>query len=128
IFYLSQILYYVSLAVTKASILFLLLRIFPGDRVRLVIWGTQAFNLMLCLACVFAEIFACQPIDMAWHFMSPGYHGHCIDQLNLALSHGAINVALDVWMLILPVTQIWRLNMKWRKKFGITTMFCMGLL
>ncbi|KAK2009728.1 hypothetical protein LZ32DRAFT_513089, partial [Colletotrichum eremochloae] len=126
IFYISQALYYVSLALTKASILFMFLRIFPGDRVQLALWGTQAVNLMICLACVFAGLFQCHPLSLAWQFWSRDHPGHCTNRPKLALSHGLLNVALDVWMLILPALQIWRLNMKWRQKLGVMSMFCMG--
>ncbi|KAK1979899.1 hypothetical protein LZ30DRAFT_724896 [Colletotrichum cereale] len=127
-FYISQALYYVSLALIKASILFMFLRIFPGDRVRLALWGTQAVNLMMCLACLFAALFQCQPLSLAWKSWSRDRSGRCINQPHLALSHGLFNVALDVWMLILPVIQIWRLNMKLRQKLGYISMFCLGIL
>ncbi|WDK09131.1 CFEM domain-containing protein [Colletotrichum graminicola] len=49
IYYISQPVYYASLALIKASILLLLLRIFPGGGIRLTLWGTQAVNLIICV-------------------------------------------------------------------------------
>jgi len=45
-----------------------------------------------------------------------------------AISHGSINVALDVWMMILPMTQLWKIGIKQKKKFGIIAMFGVGVL
>ncbi|GJC87571.1 hypothetical protein ColLi_10409 [Colletotrichum liriopes] len=45
---------------------------------------------------------------------------------SIALSHGGLNVALDVWMLVLPAVQIWGLNMRLREKLGYMSMFCLG--
>ncbi|OHX01242.1 CFEM domain-containing protein, partial [Colletotrichum incanum] len=125
-FYINQALYYVSLALIKASILFMFLRIFPGDKVRMLLWSTQVFNLLTCLAFLFVGVFQCQPLSLAWEFWSRDRPGHCVNVPNVALSHGGLNVALDVWMLILPAVQIWSLNMKLREKLGVMSMFCLG--
>lgn len=43
-------------------------------------------------------------------------------------THAALNIALDVWMLALPASQIWRLNLSWKKKIGVLAMFGFGIL
>lgn len=51
-----------------------------------------------------------------------------LDIQALILSHAGINVALDVWMFILPLTQLYNLGLKTRKKIGIILMFSVGIL
>jgi hypothetical protein len=46
----------------------------------------------------------------------------------IGISHGGLNVALDVWMIILPMTQLWKIGIKPKKKLGIMSMFGVGAL
>ncbi|KAJ4252368.1 hypothetical protein NW762_010966 [Fusarium torreyae] len=45
----------------------------------------------------------------------------------MGISHGAINVALDIWMLILPITQLYKIGLKLKKKLGVIAMLSVGL-
>ncbi|KAK2731702.1 CFEM domain-containing protein [Colletotrichum kahawae] len=128
-FYIIQALYYSTIAFLKASILFMYLRIFPVERFRTVLWGTQAFNLAIGVTFVLLGIFQCRPIHLAWTAWRRDSEskGTCMDVVIMATVYSAIQVGLDIWMLILPITQILGLNMKWSKKFGLIFMFSLGL-
>jgi hypothetical protein len=39
-----------------------------------------------------------------------------------------LNLLLDLWMLILPATQTYRLGLVCKKKIGVIAMFSVGLL
>ncbi|KAM6517657.1 hypothetical protein FSOLCH5_008624 [Fusarium solani] len=45
----------------------------------------------------------------------------------MGISHGALNVALDIWMLILPLSQLVKLGVKFKKKVGVIAMFSVGI-
>lgn len=126
--YLSQVFYIISLTLIKASILFMFLRIFPGEKFRLWLWATQVFNMLIGIAFFLVGIFQCQPLNLAWTFWSEEREGKCIDMPQMAIIHGCINIALDVWMLVLPATQVWGLNTKWRRKIAVLLMFSLGFL
>ncbi|OHE92445.1 CFEM domain-containing protein [Colletotrichum orchidophilum] len=126
-FFIAQLLYTTNLMLIKCSILFIFLRIFPGEKIRVVLWATQAFSLALGVAYILLGVFQCQPIDLVWKQWSREYPGHCVPLITIGLSHGAINIALDVWMLLLPVTQVMALNMKRQKKWAVLFMFSLGL-
>ncbi|KAF4422588.1 Satratoxin biosynthesis SC1 cluster protein 4 [Colletotrichum fructicola Nara gc5] len=128
-FYITQALYYSTIAFLKASILFMYLRIFPGERFRVVLWGTQAFNLAIGVTFLLLGIFQCRPIHLAWTAWRRDSEslGTCMDVVIIAMVYSAIQVGLDIWMLILPLAQILGLNMKWSKKFGLMFMFSLGL-
>lgn len=106
----------------------MLLRVFPNRTFRAWLWATQAFNLVFTLAYLLVFIFQCRPIDLAWKNWLGESAGWCIDVYYFGITHGAIHVAVDVWMLVLPATQVWSLNMKRRRKFAVTLMFSLGLL
>ncbi|EQB55670.1 CFEM domain-containing protein [Colletotrichum gloeosporioides Cg-14] len=128
-FYVIQTLYYSTIAFLKASILFMYLRIFPGERFRRTLWGTQALNLAIGVTFVLLGIFQCRPIHLAWTAWRGDSEskGTCMEVVIIAMFYSAIQVGLDIWMLILPLKQILGLNMKWSKKFGTTFMFSLGL-
>ncbi|KAF4878604.1 hypothetical protein CGCSCA1_v002404 [Colletotrichum siamense] len=129
-FYVIQALYYSTIAFLKASILFMYLRIFPSERFRTVLWGTQAVNLAISVTFVLLGIFQCRPIHLAWKAWrgDSESQGTCMDVVIIAIIYSTIQVGLDILMLILPLTQILGLNMKWSKKFGLMFMFSLGLL
>ncbi|OLN87308.1 hypothetical protein CCHL11_03555 [Colletotrichum chlorophyti] len=104
------------------------LRIFPGTKFRLVLWGTQILNLLIAVVFTLVGIFQCEPVHLAWTAWSEEEEGHCIDMPRAGVCHGAINIGLDVWMLALPITQVLRLDLQWRSKFAVLSMFSMGLL
>lgn len=49
----------------------------------------------------------------------------CLRNIQMA---AALNLALDLAVLILPLTELWKLSMTLRKKLQILSMFCVGFL
>ncbi|KAK1984437.1 hypothetical protein LZ30DRAFT_432757 [Colletotrichum cereale] len=128
IFYIASMFYITGLATIKASILFLYLRIFPETRFRRILWYTQLVNLMGYIAFIAAAIFACQPVSYFWTGWSKETEGKCISVHAFSEGHGGFNVILDVWMLLLPLSQIYNLNLRLQKKLGVMLMFGIGVL
>lgn len=46
----------------------------------------------------------------------------------LAFAHSGVNIVLDVWMLVLPAAQVWKLNMPLLKKLEVMAMLAVGIL
>ncbi|KAK1493080.1 CFEM domain-containing protein, partial [Colletotrichum cuscutae] len=126
-FYIGQLLYVFTLTLIKSSILFMYLRIFPGEKFRWVLWTTQVVTVGLGMGSVFLVAFQCQPVGKAWKQWTGEENGHCVPVPPLGVVHGAVNIVLDVWMLILPASQVLFLNMKPRKKWAVMFMFSLGL-
>ncbi|KAF4836787.1 hypothetical protein CGCSCA4_v012310 [Colletotrichum siamense] len=126
--FIIQFFYIVDLALIKALILYLYLRVFHMSSIRTVLWGTQVFNLILCTLFVLLSIFQCQPIQHYWNGWDGEHAGKCLSLQDIVLTHVAINVGLDVWMLILPLTQIYKLKMPLRRKISVMAMFSVGIL
>ncbi|TDZ40084.1 Satratoxin biosynthesis SC1 cluster protein 4 [Colletotrichum sidae] len=128
-FFAFEIVYSITLAVIKASILFLYLRIFGAitETFRQILWATQIFNVAVCLTFVIVNVNQCKPLSYFWHGWDGRHPGYCIDLSAMALSHASLNIAIDVWMLVLPATQIYKLNLQKRQKAGIMSMFGVGI-
>ncbi|KAF2188419.1 hypothetical protein K469DRAFT_737689 [Zopfia rhizophila CBS 207.26] len=103
-FYVMEVLYFAQVTLLKLSLLFFYQRIFPGIPVRRVIWATITFNSL------FGAIFV-----NSWD----GEHkGKCININALGWSNAAISIALDIWMLAIPLSQLVHLKLAWKKKVG----------
>ncbi|EFQ31270.1 CFEM domain-containing protein [Colletotrichum graminicola M1.001] len=126
-FFIVTFLYILGLAFVKASVLFLYLRVFPDQRFRRVLWLTQAFNPMLLLSFLTASLASCRPLNYAWDGWTGKTEGRCTSSNPPALAHGALNFILDIWMLLLPVLQIYRLNIPRKQKLDVMSMFSAGI-
>ncbi|TEA19409.1 Satratoxin biosynthesis SC1 cluster protein 4 [Colletotrichum sidae] len=129
VFFAFEILYTLSIGALKAAILFFYLRVFSmvNNIFTAVLWSTQAFNIVSCLAFTIANLNQCKPFSFSWEGWDGRHPGRCINLVAMLISHAAVNIALDVWMLALPVTQVLWLNMRKRQKFEILSMFGLGI-
>lgn len=121
--------YAMPLALIKLSILAFFLRVFPDPKFRRVVHATMAFIMIMTIG--YGIVFALQrkPLRVFWEgWKEKDPPGMMLDTNASAISHGSINVALDVWMMILPMTQLWKIGIKQKKKFGIIAMFGVGVL
>lgn len=129
-FYALEIIYFASIALLKVSLLCFYHHIFPGIKIRKVIMGTQVINALFGVAFVLAAIFQCQPIEFYWTKWDGEHdqYGKCININALAWANAAISIALDIWMLAIPLSQLAHLKLAWKKKVGVALMFCVGTL
>jgi hypothetical protein len=127
-FYVQEILYFAQIAFLKTSILLFYKRIFGHTQINVFIIGTLAFNALYGLVFVFLAAFQCQPISYYWTNWDHEHVGTCLNINAIAWANAAISIALDLWMLALPLSQIRSLNLHWKKKIGVALMFCVGTL
>jgi hypothetical protein len=123
-------LYLCALAAAKNSILFFYLRVFPDHRFQLVVWVTIGFNILYTI------------VISVLNFTIGGSVGNLLSVKNLntfdpedyvpsirvVLISCLVNLAVDVWMLILPMTQLWNIGLKLNKKISVMSMFGLGVL
>lgn len=125
--YALEVLYFVQIALLKLTLLFFFLRIFPKPIIRRLLWITVAFNCLWGTASTIAAIFQCSPISLYWMSWDKADRpGKCLNINGLAWSNAIISIVLDIWMLALPLHEIFRLQLSWRKKVSVCVMFCVG--
>ncbi|KXH36872.1 CFEM domain-containing protein [Colletotrichum simmondsii] len=130
VFFAFEVIYTLSISALKASILFFYIRVFSmvSRTFSLVLWLTQTFNFLFCLAFTVANLNQCRPFSNAWQGWDGRHPGYCINVYAMFIAHAAVNIALDVWMLGLPVTQVLWLNLRKRQKVEIVVMFSLGVV
>lgn len=76
----------------------------------------------------FVPIFRCTPVSYAWNGWRGDTVGHCLNYSVFTWSHNAVNIILDLIVIILPIPQVWKLQMDLKRKLNLVAMFSIGLL
>lgn len=127
--YIMEVLYLAELSLIKLSLSLFYVRIFPGTIIKRLLWGTVIFNILYGATFVITAIFQCTPINYFWtQYVEDHAVGKCININAFGWANAAISVALDIWMISIPLSQIPKLKLHWTKKFGVAIMFFLGAL
>ncbi|KAI3399602.1 hypothetical protein diail_6241 [Diaporthe ilicicola] len=125
-FFFMEVQYFVDLAVLKLSLLLFYLRIFPSTTIKRLLWGTVVFVGVYGVVFAIAALVQCQPLHFFWTKWDGQHQGHCVNVNAIGWANAGISIALDFWMLALPLSQLQGLQLHWKKKIGVTLMFFVG--
>lgn len=126
-FYVMEIMYFTHLPLLKASMLLFYLRVFPYAQTRRLLWGTLVVNGVAGVVFLFVVIFQCTPVSLYWtKFFDASATGKCLNLNAITWSNAAFNIVLDLWMLAIPLSQLHKLRLHWKRKLGIALMFFVG--
>lgn len=120
-----EILWALSLSFSKVSILLLYCKLFPDLYIVLVARLTMVVIVMWAIATVLSGLFICWPISASW---TSDRRAHCGNQVMYFFVTGAINLATDVMVLILPLSHLFRLRLPKATKFGLIVVMSLGVL
>ncbi|KUI58930.1 hypothetical protein VP1G_06207 [Cytospora mali] len=129
LFYIGETLYLTLLGLTKVSILFFYLRIFPNPRFRMLCWVVMCWVLVSTTTFVILQIFQCTPASATWESWQGNYPVpyQCFDVNALVYAAAGFSIAQDIVILVIPLPPLLNLNTNWRRKIGIVLMFSLGL-
>ncbi|KAJ6783213.1 hypothetical protein PWT90_01253 [Aphanocladium album] len=125
--YIMEILYLAELSLLKLSLSAFYLCIFPGTGIRRLLLGTCVLNALFGLVFVIVAIFQCSPIHYWWtqYSENPGT-GSCININAMGWANASISVVIDALMIAIPLSQVHKLHLHWKKKMGVIIMFMTG--
>jgi hypothetical protein len=127
-FYIEEVLYAVALGLNKVAILLFYLRVFPQRVFRWCAFIMIGLNLAYSTAYAAAVVLQRRPLDGAWRSWDGEYAASCVSINQLGWSGAAVNIALDIGTLVLPLPVLTHLTMSLRKKIQIVSMFLVGFL
>lgn len=120
--------YYVSIALTKTSILLFYQRLFALHRNLLrAIWALHVLVLAFLVSGLCSTIFTFIAMESVWKPWVPPQSSR-VDTDALGYSLGAINSGLDFALLLLPQRAVWKLQMGRRQKLLVSGAFFLGLM
>ncbi|KAL0932554.1 CFEM domain-containing protein [Colletotrichum truncatum] len=131
LFFIQEPLYLLQLGLTKISILFLYLRIFPGRRFKLITYTFMAFVAGATCILVGGSIVECLPVGYFWEAWHTEYLIHTKKCLNLTVavfSAAGLSIFQDIIMIILPIPPLLKTQLPTKDKIGVGIMFVLGLL
>ncbi|KAH7072594.1 hypothetical protein FB567DRAFT_538441 [Paraphoma chrysanthemicola] len=126
LFWISECTYFALITFVKLQFLLFYLQIFPDPRFRRIVSCVIAFSLASMVAFILSCIFLCSPISLAWTQWDGEHTGKCNDNNALSYANASISILLDLVALYLPIPQIWRLQLSYKKKIGVLLMFGVG--
>lgn len=128
LFWIDQILYSVHLYSTKISILCFLLSVFPARAFRYVATGCGVFVTLSCIATLATTALQCLPASYNWTSWDGVSVGHCNDLNVQTYAFGAINMLCDVIIIILPLPELYKLQVKARQRSQLIVIFSLGTM
>ena len=123
---IGEIMYSLAIFMVKLSLLFLLHRIFPKiskRRLHYALWVTGSIISAYTIVQIVCVILLCVPFRALW---DPTVTAYCIRVDIVVLVCGSLNIATDVVILVLPVPEIWHLQIAMRQKLQLTFLFLLG--
>ncbi|KAK7918323.1 CFEM domain-containing protein [Apiospora marii] len=127
LFYIAEFAYVIESTLTKISILLLYLRIFPDRQFRKHIFVLMGVMALFCVAFVITLLTYCVPFDYTWTRWDNEKHGKCINMDAQTYTCAALNIVLDIVIFFMPIPQLMKLDLSWKKKVGIIFTFLVGL-
>ena len=111
----------------KLSILWLYTIIFSTQLFKRIVHGTMVA--CSCYAVVFIPLFMthCKPIQASWDPNPVVQATKCRPIYKQELASVAINLVLDMLVVLLPTPMVWKLQISTRKKIFISANFSFGL-
>ena len=123
---MSSTVYLLALFAYKFTILLLYLRLFGVDqKFRYYTWALMFFVFGYLFTNLLTMVFGCTPIHKYWDKKTPG---HCLDTYKTDLAYGSMNFISDLFIFVLPLPMVWRLQLSRRGKIGVTIVFMGGAM
>ncbi|KAF2968351.1 hypothetical protein GQX73_g5201 [Xylaria multiplex] len=126
--YTLFVLYITSRDLVRLSILFFYHRIFGHiPLARRLIQFSFVLIITCCAAFDFAILFGCTPISYFWTGWDGQHDGHCISMNGIFWAGAFVVIAIDIWIILIPLFFIIRLNLPLRKRILSGVMFAFGI-
>ncbi|EMD68453.1 hypothetical protein COCSADRAFT_80286 [Bipolaris sorokiniana ND90Pr] len=124
--YILPILYFLQIGLVKISIIFFLLRIFPRSTTRKLLYGTLIFTALWTVAFILGGALQCQLPSFYWTSWDMKDQKSCLNFSALNWANSLLSIALDAWMLAIPLYEVIHLQLSWRRKLSVSLMFFVG--
>jgi hypothetical protein len=122
---IAEILYVLNLVWTKLSFLMMYCRIFKFPYFKRWAFLIGGFIIAWVVCVTFLLLFICVPVQKAW---LPDLPGRCINRLGPWIANATSTIATDLAILVLPIPQIWILQLRREEKIALTLVFGVGFL
>lgn len=124
-FYTIEILYTWVKLIAKASIVFLFMRVFTDRWFRLACYSCLAYCCISLTIFTFVIAFQCTPVEAIWN---RSITGECLNLNAIGYSGAVLSVVEDLVLIVLPISELRKLQISGRKRIGVGLMFALASL
>ncbi|RMZ36810.1 hypothetical protein CA14_006533 [Aspergillus flavus] len=121
--YYFQIFYILAPPTVKLSLLLLYRRIFLSSRFLKIVYTIGAIVSIWAIIMTFLAIFNCKPISAFWTGQ-----GECIPFKQFAIGYAIVNIITDLAVWLMPIPNMWKLQLPTAQKVALTLIFVLGLI
>jgi hypothetical protein len=115
-------------ALTQLSFLFFYLRVFQTRSIYGMAYTLVALSIGFGISNTFVMIFQCTPVSFFWKGWTGQYAGTCIKISIYSWYKAAMQIAMDLIIMSIPIRPLMGLSLTKAKKARICLMFCAGFL
>ncbi|KAI9050571.1 hypothetical protein LZ554_005732 [Drepanopeziza brunnea f. sp. 'monogermtubi'] len=118
----------VGISLVKFSVAFFLLRLVPGKRFKMFLWGAITFLVFFTIASTSVVIFSCTPIRATWDIMNEP-DAKCFSKETftaLGLTNSIVNIMTDVLFATLPIPVVLKLQVNMQAKVSLVLILSLG--
>jgi hypothetical protein len=113
----------------KISLCLLYRHLFLSTRLHKLIDITIAYSVAWGIAFVGVAIFSCRPIHAFWEFSLQALPStYCINNRAWYVGQAVPNILTDILVLLMPIKQVWALQLDKRSKLALVFIFALGIL
>ncbi|KAK7229958.1 hypothetical protein V2G26_002128 [Clonostachys chloroleuca] len=128
LFYAGESIYFLSLGLSKISVLWVYLRNFPNQLFRYAVFASMTLVALATAGLVFLHLFQCKPVHLVWDgWRTTGAQDLCLDKQLITYIAAGLSIFQDVVILLLPMPMVLKLRMHINDKWGILCMFTLGV-
>lgn len=127
-YYVAALMYVVARSFTRVSIVLFYLRVFPVQEARRKIIYTLILQVVVSVTFTLVMMFQCTPVSFTWTQWDLQHSGRCIDLYHFMITGWSILIAIDLWVLWLPLRMVANLQLSLRKKLLVSVMFATGIV
>ncbi|KAI9166345.1 Zinc-type alcohol dehydrogenase-like protein [Paramyrothecium foliicola] len=125
-FYHSCWTYFQASALLKLAMIAFYMRIFTQANVQRLLKGSFIFTTLYGVAFVITAIFQCRPIHYFWTGWDGLHEGTCANANAISWANAIGGIALDFWILGIPLWQLRYLQLHWKRKLAVAFMLIIG--
>ncbi|KAL4947395.1 hypothetical protein BDW69DRAFT_199697 [Aspergillus filifer] len=117
--------YIASLGLTKVSLIFQYLRLFPSRRFCIICYVVLGVVVLWSTFAIISGLLNCLPVTKFWNRELPGT---CLSFEVIWFFNASISIATDLVILLLPVPQLSKLRLPWGRRIALFIIFMLGWL
>ncbi|KAI1359281.1 hypothetical protein F5Y08DRAFT_319994 [Xylaria arbuscula] len=121
--FIAELFYTIGFTAIKLSIISLYRQLFPTRVMLLSTTLLAIFVILWGIALLLVTIFSCTPVNGFWDI---DVSSKCVDSKWFFIGNAIPNILADLFLLVLPIRDVWKLQLSQKSRIGVSGIFALG--